>query len=511
MPKVAKRLFLCYNFFTSMIEKEPINLLQPQALETTEPKPKKRKMFWLFLIIATLFVVGCGVQRTLTLSVWPNDAANYDLQTLKPKNVGVLETVKNFIFHSDNILDGQQDDRINILLLGIGGPGHDGPYLSDTNIILSIKPSTKEVAMISVPRDLGVNIDNHGVRKINAADAFGEAQTPGAGGEYARQIFAKNFDLDIPYYIRVDFKAFQEIVDEVGGVTVNVPRTFSDSEFPGENFSYRTISFNAGLQTMNGATALDFARSRHGNNGEGSDFARSHRQQIILSALKEKLLSFGTYTNPVHVQNILSSLSNHITTNLNFGQMMYLANLGKDADKNIKTLVIDNGNNGFLKSYIADSGAFMLGPTSGNFDQINLAIKNVFEENLAKPAENLTEQNKPIFPSGKVQVLNGTWRAGLAAKYQHDLENVGLSTLSSGNSPRRPVDITSIYIINPKVSQDIIKAVQSAVPGQLKIGIPDWLTASSSATTYTNSTSSANLNFNPEADILLILGTDIKY
>ncbi|MCX6780303.1 MAG: LCP family protein [Candidatus Magasanikbacteria bacterium] len=494
-----------------MIEKDSINLLEPQELDPIEPKPKKKKVLWLFFIIAILSIVGWKAVHGLTLSVWPNDAANYDMKTLQPKNVGVLETVKNFILHSDNILDGQQDDRINILLLGVGGPGHDGAYLSDTNIILSIKPSTHEVALISIPRDLGVNIENHGVRKINAADAFGEAENPGLGGEYARQIFAKNFGLDIPYYVRVDFKAFQEIVDEVGGVTVNVPRTFSDSEFPGENFSYRTISFNAGIQTMNGATALDYARSRHGNNGEGSDFARSRRQQIILSALKEKLLSFGTYTNPVHVQNILSSLSNHITTNLNFGQMMYLANMAKEANKDIKNLVIDNGNNGFLKSYIADSGAFMLGPTTGNFDQINLSMKNVFEAELTKPTPNLSEQNKTIFPTGKVQVLNGTWRAGLAAKYQHDLENVGLSTLSSGNSPRRPIDITSIYIINPKVSQEVIKAVQAAVPGQLKVGAPDWLLASSTTAVYNSASSTANLNFNPEADILLILGTDIKY
>ncbi|MBI5221866.1 MAG: LytR C-terminal domain-containing protein, partial [Candidatus Magasanikbacteria bacterium] len=134
-----------------------------------------------------------------------------------------------------------------------------------------------------------------------------------------------------------------------------------------------------------------------------------------------------------------------------------------------------------------------------------------FEENIAKPAENLTEQNKTIFPTGKVQVLNGTWRAGLAAKYQHDLENVGLSTLSSGNSPRRPIDTTSIYIINSKVSQDVIKAVQSAVPGQLKVGVPEWLLASSTTNFSNSASSTANLNFNPEADILLILGTDIKY
>ena len=493
-----------------MTENEPINLLHPQPIEPTEPKPKKKKLFWLFLIIAVLFVVGCNVQRVMTLSAWPDDAASYDLKTLQPKNIGIFETVKNFIFHSNNIVAGQKDDRINILLLGIGGPGHDGPYLSDTNIILSIKPSTKTAALISVPRDLGVTIDGHGIRKINAADAFGEAQTPGAGGEYARQLFAKTFNLDVPYYVRLDFKAFSEIVDEVGGVTVNVPRTFSDSEFPGENYSYRTISFNTGLQAMDGATALDFARSRHGNNGEGSDFARSRRQQLILSALKEKLLSIGTYTNPVHVQNILQSLSSHITTNLNFGQMMYLANLGKEADKNIKMLVLDNGTDGFLKSYIGESGAFLLAPTSGNFDNINLAIQNVFETNLAKPAENLTQQNKPIFPSGKIQVLNGTWRVGIAAKYQHDLETVGLATLPSGNSPQRPIDATSIYIVNSKVSPDIIKAVQTVVPGQLKIGIPEWLMTANTSTVSNSSSSTTNLNFNPEADILIVLGANLK-
>ena len=457
-----------------------------------------------------MFAVGCQAERVTSLSSWSNDASNYDLKTLQPKNIGLFETVKNFIFHSDNIVAGQQDDRINILLLGVGGPGHDGPYLSDTNIILSIKPSTKEAALISIPRDLGVTIDGHGVRKINAADAFGEAETPGAGGEYARQLFAKTFGLDIPYYVRLDFKAFSEIVDEVGGVTINVPRTFSDSEFPGENFSYRTITFDAGMQAMDGQRALDFARSRHGNNGEGSDFARSKRQQLILSSLKEKLLSIGTYTNPVHVQNILQSLSNHITTNLNFGQMMYLANLGKEADKNIKMLVIDNGNDGFLKSYIGESGAFLLAPTTGNFDNINLAIKNVFETNLAKPAENLTAQNKPIFPSGKIQVLNGTWRVGIAAKYQHDLENSGLATLPSGNSPRRPIDSTSIYIVNSKVSPDIIKAVQATVEGQLKVGVPEWLTAVNTSTVSDGTTTSTNSNFNPEADILIVLGTNLK-
>lgn len=114
-----------------------------------DSKPKNKKQFWLFFIIVGLLVFASfGVIRQYSLAQWPSDVQNYDLKTLTPKNVGIFQTVKNFIFHSDSVLDGQQNDRINILLLGIGGAGHDGPYLSDTNIIVSIKPSTKEIAKI---------------------------------------------------------------------------------------------------------------------------------------------------------------------------------------------------------------------------------------------------------------------------------------------------------------------------------------------------------------------------
>jgi LCP family protein required for cell wall assembly len=490
---------------------EPINLLEPQDLEIDEPKPKRKKLFWLFfIIVGLLFLVGCNTYRSYSLAKWSDDPANYDLKTLQPKNVGILQTVKNFIFHADNVLEGQKDDRINILLLGIGGAGHDGPYLSDTNIILSIKPSTSEVAMISIPRDLGVTIGNHGVRKINSADSFGEAEKAGAGGEYARQIFEKTFGMDIPYYARVDFTAFQEIIDEVGGVTIDVPRSFVDYEFPGPNFSYRTLTFTAGTQVMKGDRALDFARSRHGNNGEGSDFSRSRRQQLMISALKEKLLSVGTYTNPVRVQGILQSLSSHITTNLNFGQMMYLANLAKDADKNIKMLVLDNSETGLLKSYIADSGAYILAPRSNNFDNINLAIQNVFDSNQVKIAQNMSVENKSIFPTGKIQILNGTWRAGLAAKYQQELQEKGFSTLPAANSPKRPIDMTTIYVVNSKISNDIILALQKEITAQVVKGLPEWLKNGSTNTNSSTEQENPNLRFNTEADILIILGSELN-
>jgi len=488
-----------------MNENEPINWLNPKPLniEEKEPRsPKKRRWFFVLLIII-LFFAGCAI-RNFTLNSWPTSGEQYDPITLKPKRVGLLTTVKNMVLRSNNVLVGQADDRINILLLGMGGAGHDGPYLTDTNIILSIKPSTQEIAMVSVPRDLGVEINGFGLRKINYANAYGEANTPGAGGEYARQVFAKQFDLDIPYYVRVDFKAFEELIDEVGGITVDVTKPFTDTLFPGENHSYQTVSFAAGKQTMNGVTALQYARSRHGNNGEGSDFARSRRQQQILTALKDKLLSFGTYTNPIRVQSILTTLSTHISTNLDFGQMMYLAGMARDIQSDIKMLVLDNGVNGYLRSFISSAGAFVLAPVTNSFKEINEAILNVFTV-ATKSSEQMTGVNPAIFTSAKVEVQNGTWLPGLAAKISTRLQSIGFSALTPRNSVKRPFDTTQIYVVKKGVDQEIAKALQKELGGAIINSLPDWVPINPAS-----STTPGDLGYNSEADIIVVLGTDTK-
>jgi len=481
-----------------------INFLQPQPINP-ESAPRRPKKVWLFFIIIFLTCFSIGyIAKQHNLNRWPQEANNYDPITLKPKKVGIFQAVKNFVFHSDNLLIGQEEDRINILLLGMGGPGHDGPYLTDTNIILSIQPSTKQIAMISVPRDLGVEIGG-AIRKINYANAYGEVNSPGNGGEYARQIFAKTFNLDIPYYIRVDFKAFEDLINEVGGISIDVVHPFTDSQFPGPNYSYQTITFTAGIQTMDGERALQYARSRHGNNGEGSDFARARRQQQILSALKEKLLSFGTYTNPIRIQKILQTLSEHITTNLDFGQIMYLANLGREANEGIKMLVLDNGTNGFLNSTITQSGAFILYPRAGDFNEINTAIKNIFNDEKITTTNPNPIENPSIFPTAKIEIQNGTWIPGLAALVEKKLQDKGFTILAISNSAKRPWDKTYIYVLNNKISPEITKIIATELNAEIKTGLPEWLPLISSTTAEND-----NIGYNKDADIIIVLGTDTK-
>lgn len=479
---------------------------QVNLLDTSSGKLQKKTIIFISALAGLFLLAAFLIIRT---------APQTNGITLQPKD-SIFETVRNFIFKTDQVLSGQEEDRINILLLGMGGAGHDGPYLTDTNIIISIKPSTNEVAMISIPRDLGVTIGKYGQRKINHANAFGELAQSGQGGDYARQVFAETFNIDIPYYIRVDFKAFIELVDQVGGILVDVPQAFTDTAFPGPNFSYRTLQFETGPQTMSGDRALDFARSRHGNNGEGSDFARSRRQQLVLMGLKEKLLSAGTYTNPLTIQQMLASLSTHVTTNMNLGQMMYLSGLAKDVNAPLKNLVLDNAPNGFLVSTTGDSGAFLLFPKTGSYESINEAIDTIFTSSSSTIATtpktvNLATSPTPSpastsFPNLKIELQNGTWRAGLAARLKEDLTEKGFSILTIGNSLKKPIDKTAIYLLNSTSSIDAAKALSAELKAPILTIIPGWLEEA-----YNNPGTpedESGMKYNHDADILVILGTD---
>jgi len=491
------------------MDEQPTNTLNTQELpQFLPPEPPKKRGLIVFLIIFIIVMAFASffIIKNLTST---SDASTYGSVTLQPKSPNFFQTIRDYIFNSNDPLSGQQEDRINILLLGIGGPGHDGPYLSDTNIILSVKPSTNQISMISIPRDLMAKIDDHGYRKINSADAFGEAELPGSGGEYATKIFEDTFNIKIPYYVRVDFTAFKDLVDAVGGVTINVTNPFTDTSFPGPGTSYETVSFTAGTQQMDGDRALIFARSRHGNNGEGSDFARAKRQQMVLAALKQKFLSAETYLNPVKIQEIFQSISSHVTTNLDLNQMIYLAGMGKDLNGgDIKTLVLDDSPTGFLKPITSEDGAFLLVPKTGDYVGIDSAIYGIFDATSTPTIETpvQTVQTKAL-PGAKIEIQNGTWRLGLAARTKQNLEEKGFAISYISNSSMRPVANTTMYILNPNVSTEVVKQLEQELNVQPSNTLPNWL-----ETNYDDPTTTINesgvLKHKADTEILVILGED---
>jgi LCP family protein required for cell wall assembly len=459
-----------------------------------QPPNKKRKIFFLVsTIIVCIFIAKAGIGLILNAS--SNSAADYDLITLEPKDQGsILKRLGNFVFRRDIVLAGERDDRINILLMGIGGPGHDGPYLTDTMIIASIKPSTGEVAMISIPRDLGVRIPNRGIQKINHASAYGELERKHWGGAFATEVVQETFKLDIHYYIRVDFLAFEEIIDIMNGVTIQVERAFTDTEYPTANYGYQVVSFKAGEQTMDGKKALQFARSRHGNNGEGSDFARARRQQQVLLAIKQKALSFETLANPVRINNIINTLDSHITTNMEFSDIIALLRIAREANtEDVTLLVLDNAIDGFLNSGTTPGGAFILSPKTGNFDDINATIADIFSYEPGRQKNTTPEQIvTPVLSQARIEVQNGTWIPGLAARTKGQLEQINIPVQTLTNTDVRPQSSSAIIKLTQAPLTDLMIGLQAELNIPVKQSLPTGIT------------------YSPNTDILIILGEDFK-
>jgi LCP family protein required for cell wall assembly len=210
--------------------------------------------------------------------------------------------------------------RVNILLLGSDTRGTDEVARSDTMILVTVNPETKQVSMLSIPRDLLVSIPNYGQDKINAAYAYG-SQTEYTGAGLAVATVEYNFGVTIDYFAEVDTFGMASIIDTLGGVTLDVDAPIKDDEYPGSGNNYMRVLFHTGLQHMNGTQAVEFARTRHDDN----DFARGNRQQQLLRALQEQGVDLNLLSK---ARELLTELGNTFRTDLSPTQVLALAKLG---------------------------------------------------------------------------------------------------------------------------------------------------------------------------------------
>ncbi len=336
------------------------------------------------------------------------------------------------------------DGKINILLLGIGGDGHDGSQLTDTIILASLDRQNKRIGLLSIPRDLAYPLGNGRFQKINAVNAYAEKEHPGQGAAYTAQAFEKLLDLRIDRVVKVDFAGFEKFIDALGGVDITVEKTFSDSSFPTDDrgpnpFKYTTVTFKKGTEHMDGARALTFVRSRHGSNGEGSDFARSHRQQLVLDAVRTKMFSLGTLSNPQKITELWSAVSSHVQTDLTAWDALKLTPLAMNfKDTAIKTNVLDDAADGELVSTNVE-GSFMLFPRKPDWSEIRNLAADPFTSK-----EEIAKQERPAEPIS-VEIKNGTQRTGFASQVSSKLETLGYNVEATGNATKRGYEKTVIY------------------------------------------------------------------
>jgi LCP family protein required for cell wall assembly len=325
------------------------------------------------------------------------------------KTAGIYPFVFQLLFNKQVELKQTTDNKINILLLGIGGGNHDGPNLTDTIILANVDPKGNKVTLVSIPRDLWFPDLNGTNKKINGAYADG-------GLIEAKAAISKITGQSIDYGIRVDFSGFVKAVDIVGGLDINVDNTFDDYQYPisGKEDDacglseqaiqqfiatdsaeadlplefpcrYKHLHFDKGLQRIDGETALEFVRSRHGTGVESGDFARSKRQEKVITAFKNKILSPQTLINPGKLLDLFNTVKGSIDMDIKqseFDDFIKLATEMRGA--RITSTVLDVGDittqrNGLLvEDNIFSDGIYLSALTprigNGNFSEIQKYI-----------------------------------------------------------------------------------------------------------------------------------------
>ncbi len=272
--------------------------------------------------------------------------------------------------------------RTNILILGIGGGTHDGSDLTDTMLVISIASETKKLSMISIPRDIWSDSMKD---KANSAYHYGQLKKPGGGFTLAKAEVEDILGISIHYVVLLDFTGFQKIVDLLGGIDVDISKGFTDTEYPiagKENDEcggdpkyacrYETVTFKKGLEHMDGKRALIYVRSRHAEGDEGSDFARSIRQQEVLVAVKKKISNPWEYIRNGKAKPMLDAIMAAIETDMNIGQLLTVGKLASRIDSG-STTKISIEDLFYVPASSDYEGKYVLIPADG-FDAIHAYI-----------------------------------------------------------------------------------------------------------------------------------------
>lgn len=247
-------------------------------------------------------------------------------------------------------------DRVNILLLGIDRrPGEAFVSRTDSMMVISVNPKDDSAAVLSIPRDLYVQIPGYGQDRINTAVVYGSREGDYLDGAVlAMQTISYNLNIPIHHFVMVDFGAFTRTIDILGGVDVQVPYDINDTMYPDMDYGYDPLYIPAGMNHFDGGLALKYARTRHAD----SDFNRAYRQQQILFAARGKALSLGLVGLLSRAPSLYREVESGIRTDLNLEQIVRLAKtVGDIPSDNIRNAVLDQD---FVTSFRTPGGASVL-------------------------------------------------------------------------------------------------------------------------------------------------------
>lgn len=307
-------------------------------------KRKKQKKLLIILLPLVLLIL-CGFGYSFYLANKVTDATEESHKELKRG----IKSEKRI-----NPVDPKKDN-ISVLLAGVDDRNPDERGRTDALILLTFNKQQQTIKMVSIPRDSRVEIPGHGVDKINAAHSIGDI-------DLTVETIESLFDIPVDYYARFNFTAFMDVVDALGGVEVDVFKTFSEQD---SQDNHNAITLEEGRQLLNGEEALAFVRMRkHDPRG---DFGRNDRQQQVIKAIIEKSTSITSFTK---YDDVIESIGDNLTTNLTLGNLVALHNYS-DSLSSIESLKLEGYDNWINRGYY-----FSL------YDESVQAITNELKEHL---------------------------------------------------------------------------------------------------------------------------------
>lgn len=378
---------------------------------------------------------------------------------------------------SPNAAEPTAQGRLNFLLLGIDQRDDEKgvPTRSDTIMVVSVDQSKKRATMISFARDLWLPIPGFADNRINVANFLGDAtKYPGGGPALAAKTIEHNFGIKIDYWARINFRGFEKIVDTLGGVDIDVEKAIRDDQYPTDDYDVMSIYIPAGRQHMDGEVALQYARSRHSEN----DFGRARRQQRLLVAIRDRAMQLDVIPK---LPSLMGTLNDAVETNMPPQEFLRLASVSRDVGGDrVSNLVIDDK---LSTPYKGEGGADLLLPKKA---EIRMAIG----EMLADPA--IKEE------AAKIEVVNGTAKAGLASKTGDFLTQQGFNVVKVASAERNDHKTTEIALLSPDK-----KATANLLAESLKLDPKAVVSRPASAPASPSAATAGS-------DIRITLGQDLK-
>ncbi len=418
-------------------------------------------------------------------------------------------------------LPADENELTNILLLGEGDNNHEGVDLTDTIMIASLDPkNTKSVVLLSIPRDTYIlSTEKMGKDRINSLYRNYKnslvrkgAEASEASAESLQQLtkeIGALIGLPIHGAVKVNFSGFEQAIDAMGGIDVDVPEDIVDTQYPGPNYTYETFQIAKGIQHMDGATALKYARSRHST----SDFSRSGRQQQIIGAAAAKMKEGGLIKNAGKLTELLSIISKNVESTFGTRELLGLADMGKAIDTKKIVSIQLNDQNGLYGSII-EQGGFLYPPPRDQFDGAAVLLPvsapefPVTWKQIQKLSSLLFVKREVFLNPPTISVLNAGGKEGLARKLGGELYRYGFNVSDTRNyGPKgSPVFETSFIAINPGLLGDAPEAVARRDRASLTANLLSVILK-----LKVGQTPSADPFSEDGADIVIVLGEDFQY